>query len=179
MFLMKDVCNNGSETTHDLNVTLEWFTTGIDILLCIVCTGVILLRKRKRLLHWMEAMRIMGMPLRFMLVDAAPWSIDQERGMILAGNAFSGFVVSPMVTSAYMALPFQEMADALTAYLEKLEEECLEEAGKDNSDEAEDNLSSRSDEEDESEGEDGESESISQDEVEAKEEKDSDEDSWG
>ena len=121
----------------------------------------------------------MGMSLRFMLVDAAPWSINQERGMILAGNAFSGFVVSPMVTSAYMALPFQEMADALTAYLEKLEEECLEEAGKDNSDEAEDNLSSRSDEEDESEGEDGESESISQDEVEAKTEKDSDEDSWG
>ena len=34
MFLMKDVCNNGSETTHDLNVTLEWFTTVIDILLC-------------------------------------------------------------------------------------------------------------------------------------------------
>ena len=113
MFCMNDVWDSNLESTHDLNVTLEWFTCAMDTCLCIVCTGVILLRKEKRVMHWMEAMRLQGMPLKFMLGMHDDISIDQERGMTFAGNAFSGFVVSPMVTGTFTHVPWKELKDAL------------------------------------------------------------------
>ena len=140
MFLMKNVHDSAQESTHDLNVTLEWCTCSMDLCLCIVCTAVILLRKRRRILHWMEAMRLQGMPLKFMLTMHPDINMDQERGITFAGNAFSGFVVSPMVTSTFAHIPWQQIHDAMQKQEDQRKEDSDEEDGDEEDSDEEDDM---------------------------------------
>jgi len=54
-------------------------------------------------------MRLQGMPWH-LLKDL---ELTFEQGMTVAGNAYSGFVVSPVLTASWMHVPWEEVAAAI------------------------------------------------------------------
>ena len=89
------------EVSHDINMTLGWSTPGWNIIVCILCSSMILLVLRKRILTYWEALRLQGFPVAILAISDP----TQHKGMELAGNAFCAFVIQPLVTASIMYDP--------------------------------------------------------------------------
>ena len=90
------------ETSHDLNMSLDWLSRVVAICVCLVCSSCVWLSKRCRLLHGFEALRLQGFPIHLLHEDR----LTSKKAMHMAGNAFNGFVYAAIMVSAMMHLPW-------------------------------------------------------------------------
>ena len=84
------------EWVHDLNLSLGWNSTAKDSCPCATCLSTFLLTQRLRVISWWEAMRMQGWLVHRIDILA----LSQRTGMELAGNAFSGFVINPLLVAS-------------------------------------------------------------------------------
>ena len=89
------------ERTHDLNMSLEYGNGADDSFPCIVCSSNMYMINRGRMASWWECLRLQGYPVH--RLDHL--LLSQNQGMQLAGNAFNGFVIPPLVAAAFILDP--------------------------------------------------------------------------
>ena len=68
---------------------------------CTVCSSSMYIIKRGRMASWWECLRLQGYPVH--RLDHL--LLTQHQGMELAGNAFNGFVIPPLITAAFILDP--------------------------------------------------------------------------
>ena len=95
----KDRCEE--ERTHDLNMSVQYASAANSSFPCIVCSSSIYMIERGRMASWWECMRLQGYPVH--RLDHL--FLSQHHGMELAGNAFNGFVIPPLITAAFILDP--------------------------------------------------------------------------
>ena len=125
-------CPAGSMSTHDINMSLTWGSTACDILVCIITSSVIWLTKRQRVLRGWEALRAQGFPAHLVKHDA----LTENKFIELAGNAFSGFVLTPLFISILSHMNWKVVADLKLAKVisDAMEEQVLNGAGEEQTD---------------------------------------------
>ena len=89
------------ERTHDLNMSLEYGSGADSSFPCIVCSSSMYMIKRGRMASWWGCLRLQGYPVH----RCGHLLLTQHQGMELAGNAFNGFVIPPLITAAFILDP--------------------------------------------------------------------------
>ena len=89
------------ERTHDLNMSLEYGSGADESFPCIVCSSKMYMISRGRMASWWECLRLQGYPVHRL----GHLLLSQNQGMELAGNAFNGFVIPPLVVAAFILDP--------------------------------------------------------------------------
>lgn len=114
--------NSPLESCHDLNVTIEWDACGLGVVPCIVCSGCLWLRLKHRQIHGVEALRMQGFPIHKIPAHLHAY-VSHKKFMELAGNSFSGFVVTPALTSVFKDAPWDLVALATASRKREVPEE--------------------------------------------------------
>ena len=84
-FFTKKLEQEEQEPIHDIIPSLQWESAGLSQSPCIVCTGVLWCRPRRRQLHGYELMALQGMPM-------SAYTHAWDHGLLseMAGSAFNG-----------------------------------------------------------------------------------------
>ena len=91
------------ETVYDLNPTVAWDAHGIGQTPCIVCSATLWLRQQQRLLHGSELLYLQGLPPdQIKNLE----SLDHNKMVELAGNAFCAFHMMPVLLSLFALFPW-------------------------------------------------------------------------
>ena len=84
---------------------MNWGSCSPQLLPTITCSARLWVNQVRRLVSGWEALRAQGFPVHRLDFD----QLTQRQFMELVGNAFSGFVVAPIVTAIIMHAPWADV----------------------------------------------------------------------